>query len=99
MQEFLEVASALLKIHWIAYIVTACVIGWLASVIMDDNANIIRNILLAIAGAFLAGQFISPLIGIGTINDELSIPTAIVTLIGSVSIIFIFKIIFGRRRK
>jgi len=80
----------------IIYLVVAAVIGWVASVIMKDRANILVNIIVAIVGAFLAGYFISPLLKIGTINDAITIPTMFVTLLGAVILIGIVHLL--RRR-
>lgn len=75
------------------YLVVAAVIGWLASVIMKDRSNILINIVVAIVGAFLAGYFISPLLGIGTINDAITIETMLVTLLGAVILIGIIQLL------
>lgn len=80
----------------IIYLVAAAVIGWVASVIMKDRANILVNIIVAIVGAFLAGWFISPLLGIGTINDAITLSTMLVTLLGAVILIGIVHLL--RRR-
>jgi len=78
------------------YLVAAAIIGWLASVIMKDRSNILVHIIVAVVGAFLAGYFISPLLGIGTINDAITIETMLVTLLGAVILIGIIQLI--RRR-
>lgn len=75
------------------YLIAAAVIGWLASVIMKDRSSILIYIIVAIVGAFLAGYFISPLLGIGTINDAITIETMLVTLLGSVILIGIIKLL------
>jgi uncharacterized membrane protein YeaQ/YmgE (transglycosylase-associated protein family) len=80
----------------IIYLVAAAVIGWVASVIMKDRASIFINIIVAIVGAFLAGWFISPLLKIGTINDAVTLPTMLVTLVGAVILIGIVHLL--RRR-
>ena len=80
----------------IIYLVVAAVIGWIASVIMNDRANIFINIIIAIVGAFLAGWFISPLLHIGTINDAITFPTMLVTLAGAIILIAIVHL-FRRR--
>lgn len=79
------------------YLVAAAIIGWLASVIMQDRSNILVNIIVAVIGAFLAGYFISPLLGVGTINDAITIGTMLVTLLGAVILIGIIHL-FRRRR-
>ncbi len=78
--------------------VVAAVIGWLASVIMKDRSSIIINIIIAVLGAFLAGYFISPLLGVGTINDAITIETMLVTLVGAILLIGLVQLIRGGRR-
>jgi uncharacterized membrane protein YeaQ/YmgE (transglycosylase-associated protein family) len=51
------------------------------------------DIVVGVIGAFIAGYFISPLLGIGTINDAITIPTMLVTLLGAVVLLWIVKAI------
>jgi uncharacterized membrane protein YeaQ/YmgE (transglycosylase-associated protein family) len=82
----------------IIYLIVAAVIGWIASIIMHDRSNnLLINIIVAIIGAFLAGYFISPLLHIGTINDAITIPTMLVTLVGAVILLVIVRLIRRRR--
>jgi len=55
--------------------------------------GLLLDIVVGVAGAFLAGYFISPLLGIGTINDAITLPTMLVTLLGSVILLWIFKMV------
>jgi uncharacterized membrane protein YeaQ/YmgE (transglycosylase-associated protein family) len=80
----------------IIYLVVAAVIGWVASLIMRDSSSILVNIIVAIVGAFLAGYFISPLLNVGTINDAITLPTMLVTLLGAIILIGIVHLL--RRR-
>jgi len=77
----------------IIYLVVAAIIGWVATEIMHDRSNLLINIVVAIVGAFLAGYFISPLIGVGTINDAITIPTMLVTLLGAIILIALVRLI------
>jgi uncharacterized membrane protein YeaQ/YmgE (transglycosylase-associated protein family) len=80
----------------IIYLVAAAIIGWVASRIMRDEANLLINIVVGIVGAFLAGWFLSPLLNVGTINDAVNLPTMLVTLVGAVVVIWIVHLL--RRR-
>jgi uncharacterized membrane protein YeaQ/YmgE (transglycosylase-associated protein family) len=80
----------------IIYLVAAAIIGWVASEIMHDRASLLINILVGIVGAFLAGYFLSPLFGVGTINDAVNISTMLVTLLGAIIVIAIVHLL--RRR-
>jgi len=79
------------------YLIVAAVIGWIATEIMHDRSSLLINIVIAVVGAFLAGYFLSPLFGVGTINDAITIPTMLVTLLGSVILIAIVRLIRRRR--
>lgn len=77
------------------YLIAAAVIGWVATVIMRDNSNLLINIIVAIVGAFIAGYFLSPILHVGTINDAITLPTMLVTLLGSVILLAVLN--FFRR--
>ncbi len=81
----------------IIYLIVAAVIGWIATMIMHDRSNLLINIIVAVVGAFLAGYFISPLLHIGTINQAITIPTMLVTLLGAVILLAIVNL-FRRGR-
>ena len=60
----------------------------------DGSQGIILNVVVGIVGAFLAGFFISPLVGIPTINDNtLSIGSLLVSLVGAVILIALVKMV------
>ncbi len=80
----------------IIYLIVAAVIGWIATEMMHDRSNLLVNIIVAIVGAFLAGYFLSPIFGVGTINDAITIPTMLVTLLGSIILLAIVNLFRGR---
>ena len=75
------------------YLIAAAVIGWIATELMHDRAGLLMNIIIAVVGAFLAGYFLSPIFGVGTINDAITIPTMLVTLLGSVILLAIVRLV------
>ena len=79
----------------IIYLIAGAIVGYIASRIMHTNSQqgLLLDILVGVIGAFLAGWFISPLLGIGTINDAISLPTMLVTLLGSVVLLWIVKMV------
>jgi uncharacterized membrane protein YeaQ/YmgE (transglycosylase-associated protein family) len=56
----------------ILWLIIGGILGWLASIIMHTNAQqgIVLNIIVGIVGALLAGLLLTPLFGIGTINQS-----------------------------
>ena len=79
------------------YLVVAAVIGWIATELMHDRSNLLINIVVAVVGAFLAGYFLSPILHVGTINNAITVPTMLVTLLGSVILLAIVHFLRGRR--
>jgi len=79
------------------YLIVAAVIGWVATEIMRDRSNLLINIIVAVVGAFLAGYFLSPIFKVGTINDAITIPTILVTLLGAIILLAIVHLIRRRR--
>jgi uncharacterized membrane protein YeaQ/YmgE (transglycosylase-associated protein family) len=71
------------------YLVVAAIIGYVATQLMRDRSNLLINIIVAIVGAFLAGYFLSPIFKVGTINDAITIPTMLVTLLGAIILLAI----------
>ena len=78
----------------IIWLVVGGVVGWLASLIMktDGSQGIILNVVVGIVGALIAGYFISPLVGVSTINQNaLNIGSILVSLLGAVILIALVK--------
>jgi uncharacterized membrane protein YeaQ/YmgE (transglycosylase-associated protein family) len=80
------------------YLLVAAMIGWVATQLMHDSSNLLINIIIAIVGAFLAGTFLTPIFKVGTINDAITLPTALVTLLGSIILLAILNLFRGRGR-
>ncbi len=78
------------------YLIVAAVIGWVATEMMNDRSNLLINIIVAVLGAFLAGYFLSPIFKVGTINDAITIPTMLVTLLGSIILLAVVNLFRGR---
>lgn len=74
--------------NFLIYLAAGAVVGLIAGRIMQTNSwqGLLIDIIVGIVGAFLAGYFINPLLGIGTMNDAITIPTMLATLAGSESV-------------
>ncbi len=83
----------------ILWLVVGGVVGWLASVIMktDGQQGILLNVVVGILGAVLGGLLISPLVGVATINQGISVATVAVSLVGAIILLAIVNL-FRRGR-
>ena len=81
------------------YLIVAAFIGWVATELMNDRSNLVINNIVAVEGAFLAGYFLSPIFKVGTINDAITVPTMLVTLLGSIILLAIVNLFRGRGRR
>ena len=77
----------------IIYLIVAAIIGWIATDLMHDRSNLLLNIIIAILGAFVAGYFLSPIFHVGTINQAISLPTMLVTLLGAIILLAIIRLL------
>ena len=80
----------------IIWLIVGGLIGWVASMIMrtDARQGILLNIVVGIVGAFLGGWFLSPLLGVSTINQSnFSIPSLVVSLVGAVALLGIVNLV------
>jgi uncharacterized membrane protein YeaQ/YmgE (transglycosylase-associated protein family) len=83
----------------IIWLIVGGIVGWLASLIMrtDGQQGVLLNVVVGIVGALLAGWLISPLVGVGTINQGISIASIVVSLIGAIILLAIANL-FRRGR-
>ena len=77
----------------IIYLIAGAIVGYIASRIMNTNSQqgTLLDIVVGVVGALIAGYVVSPLLGVGTINDAITLGTMAVTLLGSVILLAIFK--------
>ena len=82
--------------NFIIWLVVGGVIGWLASMLMrtDGQQGVLLNVVVGIVGAFLGGWLISPLVGVGTINqDNFSLPAMLVSFVGAAILLAIVNLV------
>lgn len=81
--------------NFIAWIVIGGLIGWIASKIMNTDAQqgVILNVVVGIVGALVGGWLISPLVGLPTINQNaFSIGAMAVSLVGSIILLAVVNL-------
>ena len=83
-------------VNFIIWLVAGALVGWVASIIMKTSGRqgLIIDIVVGIVGSFLAGYFLSPLLGVSTINEgNFSIPALLVSLLGAVILLFLIRLV------
>ncbi len=81
--------------NFIIWLIVGGVIGWLASILMKTNGQqgMFLNVVVGIVGAMLGGWFISPLVGVATINqNNFSIAAMLVSFIGAAVLLAIVNL-------
>ena len=81
-------------------LMAGALVGYVASRIMQSNSQLglLIDTVTGAVGAFLAGYFISPLLGIGSIHTTVTLPTMLVTLIGSAMMLYIVKVVHREKQ-
>jgi uncharacterized membrane protein YeaQ/YmgE (transglycosylase-associated protein family) len=79
----------------IIYLIAGAIVGYIASRIMRTNSQqgLLLDIVVGVIGAFLAGWFLTPIFGVGTINDAITLPTMLVSLLGAVILLAIVRLL------
>ena len=80
---------------FIIWIVVGAILGWIASMIMrtDAQQGTFLNIVVGIVGAVVAGWLISPLVGVGTINQgNFSLGSLVVSLVGAIILLAVVNL-------
>ncbi len=84
----------------IMWIVVGGILGWLASLVMKTDAQqgLVLNVVVGIIGALLAGWFLAPMLGTGTINtDDFSLVSLGISFVGALVLLAIVNV-FRRGR-
>ena len=82
-------------VNLIIWLVVGGLIGWVASMVMhtDGQQGIVLNVIVGIVGAALGGWFISPMVGVGTINQgAFNAGALVVSLVGAVVLLAIVNL-------
>jgi uncharacterized membrane protein YeaQ/YmgE (transglycosylase-associated protein family) len=83
-------------VNFIVWIIAGAIIGWVASKIMGTSGKqgLLLDIVVGIVGALLAGWFLTPLFGVGTINQaNFSLPALLVSLLGAVILLAVVRLV------
>jgi len=82
-------------INFIIWLIAGAIIGWVASMLMhtDGQQGTLIDIVVGVVGAFVAGLVLTPLLGVGTINQsDFSLPALLVSLLGAVILLAVVKL-------
>jgi uncharacterized membrane protein YeaQ/YmgE (transglycosylase-associated protein family) len=80
-------------VNFIVWLVVGAIIGWVASQLMGQREGLLLNIVVGIVGAFIAGYLLTPLLHIGTINqNNFSVPALLVSLLGAIILLAVVSI-------
>jgi uncharacterized membrane protein YeaQ/YmgE (transglycosylase-associated protein family) len=78
----------------IIWLVVGGVIGWAASAIMRTQEGLLLNVVVGIVGAALGGWFLSPLVGVSTINQSnFSAASLVVSFLGAIVLLAIVNLV------
>lgn len=80
----------------IIWLIVGGLLGWVASMVMrtDARQGIFLNVVVGIVGAVLGGWFLSPVVGVSTINQgDFSMASLVVSLVGAAALLAIVNLV------
>jgi uncharacterized membrane protein YeaQ/YmgE (transglycosylase-associated protein family) len=84
------------RMNILIWLVVGGVIGWIASLLVGTDAQqgVVLNVVVGIVGALVGGWLISPMLGVGTINEgAFNLASLGVSLAGAVILLVIVNLI------
>jgi uncharacterized membrane protein YeaQ/YmgE (transglycosylase-associated protein family) len=79
--------------NFIIWLIVGAMVGWAAHLLMGSRENLLVNIIVGILGALLAGMVLTPLLGIGTINQNpVSLPAMLMSIVGAVILLVVLTL-------
>ena len=82
-------------VNLIVWLIMGGIVGWLASVVMrtDAQQGLVLNVIVGIVGAAIGGLLISPMFGVGTINESnFSLAALAVSFAGAVILLGVLNL-------
>jgi uncharacterized membrane protein YeaQ/YmgE (transglycosylase-associated protein family) len=80
----------------IAWIVVGAIAGWITNMIMGGGEGVLATIFLGIIGAVVGG-FLAGLITNQDYTTGINISTIVVSVIGAVIVVAVYRAVMGRR--
>ena len=79
--------------NFIIWLIVGAIVGWVAHSIMGNWENLLVNIIVGSLGALVAGMVVTPLLGIGTINqNNFSLPAMLMSVVGAVILLVVLTL-------
>ena len=79
--------------NFIIWLIVGAIVGWVANSLMGNREGLLVNIIVGIVGAFVAGLVLTPLLGIGTINQSnFSLPALLVSVGGAIILLVVLNL-------
>jgi uncharacterized membrane protein YeaQ/YmgE (transglycosylase-associated protein family) len=91
----LHTAERMGNMNFILWLIIGGILGWIASLLMrtDAQQGVFLNIVVGVIGALLAGFLLTPLFGVGTINqNNFSLSGLFVSLLGAIILLAIVNL-------
>ncbi|HWX28858.1 MAG TPA: GlsB/YeaQ/YmgE family stress response membrane protein [Steroidobacteraceae bacterium] len=77
----------------VMWLLVGGLIGWAASTVMRTQESLLLNVVVGIVGAALGGWFLSPLVGVSTINQSnFSAASLVVSFLGAIILLAIVNL-------
>jgi uncharacterized membrane protein YeaQ/YmgE (transglycosylase-associated protein family) len=78
----------------VMWLVVGGLIGWAASLVWHDLEGIVVNVIVGIAGAFIAGWLLAPTVAAGAVNaGDFSLGGVAVSLLGAVALLAVVNLV------
>jgi len=83
-----------------AFIILGLLAGWIAKALMpgDDPGGIIVTMVIGVVGAILGGFLAGALFDTDPLDEFFDISTWVTAIVGAMILLFLYRLVTGRRR-
>ncbi len=81
----------------LSWIIVGLIAGWLAGLVMKTRFGVIGNIIVGIIGGLLGGWLAGVLFKTANAVSGINLTTILVSFLGAVVLIFLVRLVTGRR--
>ena len=83
--------------NFMIWLIVGAIIGWVANSVVEAPGGLLVNIIVGIVGAVVAGLVLTPLWGIGTLNQNtFSLPAMLLSAMGAITLLAAFNLLYRR---
>ena len=83
--------------NFMLWLIVGAIIGWVANSVVEAPGGLLVNLIVGMVGAVVTGLVLTPLWGIGTLNQNtFSLPAMLLSAVGAITLLAALNLLYRR---